>query len=197
MYYSLKKIRASSALGFTLIELLVVIAIIGVLASTVLASLNSARAKARDARRLADIKEIEKALQFYYDANGRYPDVTGGGVGGWEVSYLPDFMEYLQPYISRTPTDPINSGPPSSLFSPRPDGTFFYTYYHYLSGTYYGCPWSGPFAVLGFRSFEKMNPATLPKARCGPQTPPCLGGGTANVCRDWSTEFDYSIFLVD
>jgi len=59
--------------GFTLIELLVVIAIIGVLSSVVLASLNSARAKSRDAVRLATIAEIVKALEMYYDKNGKYP----------------------------------------------------------------------------------------------------------------------------
>ncbi len=59
--------------GFTLIELLVVIAIIGILASIVLASLNSARRKSRDARRIADIKQIQLALEFYFDATRAYP----------------------------------------------------------------------------------------------------------------------------
>lgn len=64
-------------LGFTLIELLVVIAIIGVLASIVLASLNSARRKSRDARRITDLKQIQLALELYFDAQGStYPVAT-------------------------------------------------------------------------------------------------------------------------
>lgn len=59
--------------GFTLIELLVVIAIIGILSSVVLASLNSARKKGRDARRISDIKQLQLALELYYDANQRFP----------------------------------------------------------------------------------------------------------------------------
>jgi len=59
--------------GFTLIELLVVIAIIGILATIVMVSLNTARAKARDARRISDVRQLQLALQMYYDSIGSYP----------------------------------------------------------------------------------------------------------------------------
>jgi len=59
--------------GFTLIELLVVIAIIGILSSVVLASLDSARVKARDARRIADFKSVSLAMELFYDSFGIYP----------------------------------------------------------------------------------------------------------------------------
>lgn len=56
--------------GFTLIELLVVIAIIGILASVVLASLNSARDKGADAAIKANLANIRAQAQLYYEDNG-------------------------------------------------------------------------------------------------------------------------------
>ncbi|KKW28163.1 MAG: hypothetical protein UY71_C0031G0012 [Parcubacteria group bacterium GW2011_GWB1_52_7] len=74
-----QSVRLHGRKGFTLIELLVVIAIIGILASVVLASLNSARQKSRDARRVADIKQIQIALELYADGNsGEYADTVAG-----------------------------------------------------------------------------------------------------------------------
>ncbi len=79
--------RPSYSSGFTLIELLVVIAIIGVLASMVLVSLNSAKAKARDAKRMNDLHSIQLALEMYYDKYDTYL-VAGTGWGGGGQGWL-------------------------------------------------------------------------------------------------------------
>ncbi len=87
----------SSRKGFTLIELLVVIAIIGLLSSVVLSSLNTARSKGRDARRISDVKQIQLALELYADQNlGRYPQTLCTGTTGC----------IAPTYISTLPTDP-------------------------------------------------------------------------------------------
>lgn len=82
--------------GFTLIELLVVIAIIGILSSVVLASLNSARQKGRDARRVSDIKQIQLALELYYDAHSNYPTALS----------VANLVTAPNNYISVIPADP-------------------------------------------------------------------------------------------
>jgi prepilin-type N-terminal cleavage/methylation domain-containing protein len=87
--------------GFTLIELLVVIAIIGILSSVVLASLNSARSKGRDATRVTDIKQLQLAFELYFDSCGQYPagPLTPNVANGCSGVTLGTF-------ISTIPTDP-------------------------------------------------------------------------------------------
>jgi len=65
--------------GFTLIELLVVIAIIGLLSTLAVVSLNNARAKSRDAKRIADVKQQQTALELYYNDCNQYPELPAGG----------------------------------------------------------------------------------------------------------------------
>lgn len=92
--------RNKSLMGFTLIELLVVIAIIGILASVVLASLNSARTKARDSSRAAQLREVQKALELYYSDNGSYPAHNANTtLSGLSTSLAPA-------YLSSIPLDP-------------------------------------------------------------------------------------------
>ena len=81
--------------GFTLIELLVVIAIIGILSSVVLASLNTAREKSRDAKRISDVAQLQLALELYFDDDGKYPTTALG---------LADLV--TKGYIASVPTPP-------------------------------------------------------------------------------------------
>lgn len=96
--------------GFTLIELLVVISIISLLSSVVWANLNSAKAKARDAKRLSEIKQLQNALilyasdhgDVYPDDNNTWPNDCSGSSG------LKTFLNSLlvPNYLPKIPTDP-------------------------------------------------------------------------------------------
>ena len=63
--------------GFTLVELLVAIGIIGILSSIAVVSVSNVRAKARDAKRVADVKQVQTALESYMNDKGEYPAFQG------------------------------------------------------------------------------------------------------------------------
>ncbi len=99
--------------GFTLIELLVVIAIIGILSSIVLVSLNTARGKARQSKALADLQELQKALQVYWLDNNAYP-LSNNGTNGLYVcsqwgtgstDWIPGLAPTYIPTLPRSPNE--------------------------------------------------------------------------------------------
>lgn len=102
--------------GFTLIELLVVVAIIGILSSVVISSINQARSKARDTKRISDVRQIQNALEMYFADNGYYPEYTGlnnrcntnlttaSPAGKNSLAVLKS-----SGYIKEIPVDPLNS----------------------------------------------------------------------------------------
>ncbi len=94
--------------GFTLIELLVVISLIGVLATLVIANMNSARERARDASRKSDLRNIQTALRLYYNDKGSYPNSLTFGTA-WTDGSTTTYMNLL-------PSDPLS------------DQSYVYTY---------------------------------------------------------------------
>ncbi|MDD3102359.1 MAG: type II secretion system protein [Patescibacteria group bacterium] len=126
--------------GFTLIELLVVVAIMGLMAALAIISLNQARAKARDARRVADVKQIQTALELYYMDKDKYPDAPAptvldgskclgnGGFAAQGSCTAPIYMGLIP-----TNPAPMNDGScstPNSSYTYAIDGGATNTSYH-------------------------------------------------------------------
>ncbi|MBP7741689.1 MAG: prepilin-type N-terminal cleavage/methylation domain-containing protein [Candidatus Pacebacteria bacterium] len=147
-----RKTPRHSSRGFTLIELLVVIAIIALLSSVVFSALNTARAKSRDAMRLSELREVQKALETYHLQNGAYPS-TGGSwrgnspscYGAYPSTGVGASIPNLAPaYIPSIPQEPQPTSQQCFLY--RSDGTDykFLTHQTMETCTAGSCPLQDP-----------------------------------------------------
>lgn len=102
--------------GFTLIELLVVLAIVGLLSTLAVVSLNNAREKSRDSKRLSDAKQIQTALELYFSDVGKYPvaasALTLGGTGAGTLSSTNGWSDTAAgtTYMQKVPANPTPGG---------------------------------------------------------------------------------------
>ncbi len=141
--------------GFTLIELLVVISIIALLSSVVLASLSISRKKARDAKRVENVKQIMVSLEYYLDKTGRYPDNQENDFVGFDTSSCDTngngkfFIEDLDTsgIMKPVPRDPLDITPKCGVASG-------FGYYRYSAGTWSCDPARGEYYIITIFDLE-------------------------------------------
>ena len=129
--------------GFTLIELMISIVIIAVLSTIIIVSLNSAREKSRDAKRIRNIEEIRKAIELYISTNNNAPDLGDGNCidpnandvycftndwSGGTAKPWDDFTAQLNPYMKTVPKDPCGLACYNNNGQYKHEGYFEYVY---------------------------------------------------------------------
>ncbi len=107
--------------GFTIVELLIVIVVIGILAAIVVVAFNGITDNARDANRITKIKEISKAIERYYIANGYYPQIIdargvesscGSATENWgHCDRNKSLADAIAPYMKIDPTSLSQTAP--------------------------------------------------------------------------------------
>lgn len=122
------------------------------MASIVLVSLNNARKKARDSKRISDIRQVRIAMEFFYDKYGDYPsensfsscnsksgtESCNGYIGDKDTDGDTDIDDALAEFITQTPADPLH------------DGANYYYYYDYN----HCCNISGNGAIIHIQELE-------------------------------------------
>ena len=124
----------SSYAGFTIVELLIAIVVIGIIGALVLNTFAGSQAKARDARRAADMRTIRTLILSYDTVEGELPrsQIYGeDNVGGYDMSSVGGWLTFLSSTASNTvPKDPTNNETADPTLEGSTKFTYFYYCYH-------------------------------------------------------------------
>jgi type II secretory pathway pseudopilin PulG len=106
--------------------MLIVVAIIGILAGTILVGLGPVQRGGRDARRVADLRQVQNGLELYFNKCGYYPGgpASGGCAGFSQISAWNDLANSLTQSaigVSQVPNDP--SAGRSYFYGTNPTGS--------------------------------------------------------------------------
>lgn len=165
--------------GFTLVELLVSISIIAVLSVIGITAYSGVQARARDTKRMEDLRQIQAALETYHNKIGSYPNtdwVTSRGGGTW----LPGLNSI---YLPTMPSDPKNICAANTI--PRDDSKCFV--YAYYSNSWCGLSGAGDSYILSTR-LEAHPDSDLS------QQPFYKSDGT--LCSNWSESAVNGLYVV-
>lgn len=147
--------------GFTLIELLVVLAVLTLFAAITMAAITNTRLKSRDTRRIADMNQIQRALELYLNTYNQYPSsendgcATIGGISGYDMGVTDSSDNFINILITAgamptVPGDPFYTG---CALGTTPG----YVYRRFNAGTN-GCPTAyGAYYVLGVYNMESSS----------------------------------------
>ncbi|OGH07960.1 MAG: hypothetical protein A2W22_06860 [Candidatus Levybacteria bacterium RBG_16_35_11] len=122
--------------GFTLLELIIVIAVIAIISTVVMTAVNPIAQfqKANDGRIKSDLAQLQRALESYYEDNGRYPTsvdfeiqtIADPGVGNnWGDPWTP-YMDFL----------PKSPGSRTYAYFATDDGQSYFLYANLERGAY-------------------------------------------------------------
>jgi len=135
-YMTLFQFFSKDKKGFTVVELMVTVSIIGILSTITFASFSQAQKRARIAKRISDLKQMQVALEYYYAVNKVYPDSGSawksecGGVYNWNVGITTAnqvIPELIPNYIPKIPSDPrMDISTPNSCYIYMSNGSDYF-----------------------------------------------------------------------
>ncbi len=156
-----------------------VLMVMVILLGTALTLLRYARARARDAVRLSDMRQITFALNMYFDRYNQFPPLSPDACcDDWDQGPCNGDQTFIgalvtSGIISQVPVDPLGGSG---------TGCYGYGYYRYSAGAN-GCDSArGPFFVLGIRD---MGASDNPHPESRGWSCPGVPG------RNWQDEFEW------